>query len=378
MRHGLKFKNIVLSCTAALLAIASGPAAASPSILIDAQSGAVIEHEEAFKRWYPASLTKLMTAYVTFRALEAGELELSSPVKMSKNSASEPPSKMGYGPGQVVTVDNALKMLAVKSANDIATAIAENVGGTERLFVQRMNTEAHRLGMNYTHFVNAHGLHDSEQYTTARDLAVLVRAIRTEFPQYAHYFAIEGLRAGKAKIETNVVLLGRFEGADGMKTGFICASGFNLIGSATRGGRTLVAVVLGASSAESRAEKAAALLAKGFGVTNTSATLTSLQPYGEDRDQATDLREEICNQKAVSERWKARDPKGKLVFHSPYMKELTREPHLVAVGPGGATGRIPFAMLQGYADVPIPQWRPDRPAPSVGTVMQGDAASSVQ
>ncbi len=149
-----------------LLAGAVGAAAPSPTSALGqsagpvrpADSGKILEHQDAFKRWYPASLTKLMTAYVTFRAIAAGEVQLDSPIKVTKHSAGEPPSKMGFKPGSVMRLDNALKMMLVKSANDIAMAVGENVGGSQAAFAERMNAEARRLGMTGTHFVNPNGL----------------------------------------------------------------------------------------------------------------------------------------------------------------------------------------------------------------------------
>ena len=163
-------------------ALAALPAAAGPSILFDAASGRVIESDNAFQRWYPASLTKLMTTYVAFRAVQSGEVTLLSPVLVSKKAANEPPSKMGFAPGSVLTLDAALKIIMVKSANDVATAIGESLGGSQEAFAARMNAEARRLGMTGSHWVNAHGLHEDDQYTTARDLAVLASALRREFP----------------------------------------------------------------------------------------------------------------------------------------------------------------------------------------------------
>lgn len=371
--------NLVRLIAAAAFAsiVPTAPSMAGPSILIDAGTGEVLGHDQAFQRWYPASLTKLMTIYVTFRAIQAGELDLRSPIKISRKAANEPPGKMGYKRDQTVTLDNALKMLVVKSANDIATAVAENVGGTEKDFVARMNAEAARLGMTGSHFANAHGLFHPEQYSTARDLAVLGRAIRTEFPLYAGYFTFEALQDGKKEITTNVVLLGRLPGADGMKTGFICASGFNLVGSATRDGRTLISVVLGSPSPEKRAEQAAAALAEGFGrIGKGPATLATLAPYGADRDSATDLRETICTKEASDERWAQRDADGKPVYHSPYLATIQHAPRVAVVGVGGANGPVPKARAEresaGYADVPIPTWRPDLPPPVFSA--EGDTA----
>ena len=259
-------RRLIAYALAAAVIIPFAPASAAPgaTIVVDAKSGKVLSHRNAFQRWYPASLTKIMTAYVAFRAIKAGQLTLKSPIRMSKNAAKEPPSKMGYKAGSEMTLDNALKMLIVKSANDVAVAIAESIAGTEREFAVRMNREARRLGMTGSNFVNPNGLHDKRQYSNARDLAILSAAVRREFPQYDRYFQLEAIKAGKKVLRSYNILLGRFAGADGMKTGFICASGFNLVGSSTRGGRTLVTVVLGATSQQERGETAADLLAAGF------------------------------------------------------------------------------------------------------------------
>lgn len=345
------------------IAVLAVPARAGPSLLFDVGSGKVLAHEDAFKRWYPASLTKLMTAYVAFRAVQAGELQLDSPVRVSENSAKEPPSKMGYTPGSEMTLDNALKMIMVKSANDIATAIGESVGGSEQAFAARMNAEAARLGMVDTHFVNANGLHATQQYTTARDLAVLVWAIRREFPQHAHYFSIEGISAGDKVMRNYNLLIGRFEGADGMKTGYICASGFNLIATATRKGRTLAAIVLGAASQVERAERAAALLVRGFASPGFAApTLASLKPSGTETKVATDMRPEICSKEAREARAENRDDEGRLILESAHVQPINREPKIVSVGLGGVTG--PASSVPRYADVPIPTPRPDYPPPA--------------
>ncbi|RWF78033.1 MAG: D-alanyl-D-alanine carboxypeptidase, partial [Mesorhizobium sp.] len=220
-RHFLK----LLLAGAVALPVLAGPALANPTIVFDLGNGKILQHQEAFKRWYPASLTKLMTAYVAFRAIAAGEVQLDSPIKVTKRSAGEPPSKMGFKPGSVMRLDNALKMMLVKSANDVAMAVGENIGGSQAAFAERMNTEARRLGMTGTHFVNPNGLFSPDQYTTARDLGLLVMAIRIEFPQYAPWFSIEGLAVGKKQIPNYNLLIGRYPGADGMKTGFVCPSG---------------------------------------------------------------------------------------------------------------------------------------------------------
>ncbi|WP_309086234.1 D-alanyl-D-alanine carboxypeptidase family protein [Chelativorans sp.] len=363
-------RDIPVILLAALLSFAGLPALAGPYLLLDVGSGRVLEHEDAFERWYPASLTKLMTAYVVFRALEAGEVKLDSPVRISKNAASEPPSKMGYSPGAELTLDNGLKIIMVISANDVATALAETVGGTEEGFVARMNAEAQRLGMTDSHFVNAHGLPGPSQYTTARDLGVLVRALRTEFPQYASYFAIEALKYGKSVKENTNFLIGRFEGADGMKTGYICASGFNLVATATRGGRTLAAVVLGAQSQVQRAELAAELLTRGFAEAGLDKpTLASIQPAEATVQTVSDIRDEICSPEAVAQRSKQRDDQGRLVTTSSYVKPMDREPKLVAVGLSSTAAEK--AAKSRYANVPIPTPRPPYPPEQVPAAQGG-------
>lgn len=345
-----------------ILLILAVPAAASPSILFDARTGEVLAHEDAFRRWHPASLTKLMTAYVTFRAIEAGELQLDSPIKVTKHSAGEPPSKMGYKPGSVMTLDNALKMMIIKSANDIAMAVGENVGGSEQAFVARMNDEASRLGMTDTHFVNPNGLHAPDQYTSARDLGLLVVALRNEFPQYASYFSIEGLVAGKKKLMSYNMLVGRFAGADGMKTGFVCESGFNMIGTATRGDKMLAVVVLGQKSAVGRTDIAAGLLERGFVATGKqSQTLRSLPFYGVEGATPVNMRPEVCGKKpAAAQSEAAGDHEAKTV-KSRWLQKLV-DPKLVAVSLGGAAGPVPLARRgqpdEDYADVPIPTPRP--------------------
>ncbi|ESY70360.1 D-alanyl-D-alanine carboxypeptidase [Mesorhizobium sp. LNHC221B00] len=380
-RHFLK----LFSAGAIVLSVLAGPALANPVVVFDLKSGQILQHQDAFKRWYPASLSKLMTAYVTFRAIAAGEIQLDSPIMVTKHSAAEPPSKMGFKPGSVMRLDNALKMMLVKSANDIAMAVGENVGGSQAAFAERMNAEAVRLGMNGTHFVNPNGLYSPDQYTTARDLAVLVMAIRREFPQYAPWFSIEGLAVGKKAIPNYNLLIGRYPGADGMKTGFVCPSGFNMIGSATRNGRTLVAVVLGEKSAVSRAETAAKLLDQGFDAPVAgSTTVAILAPYG-DTTSSNDMSDEICKKKKPHEQSEAPPAVAKDAPKSPYQEKLDHVPTLVAVGLGGATGPAPKAILdqggQEYADVPIPTWRPDKPQPAgtgpkiAGADAQGDQSA---
>src|ERR1700730_3450794 len=273
-------------------------AAAEALLVIEAESGKVLYAERATQPWYPASVTKLMTAYVTLRAVKEGRLALDTPLSVSTNAAAQAPVKMGFGTGTQVTVDNALKMLMVKSANDIAVVLAEGVAGSIENFAELMNRNAQRLGMVQTSFVNPNGLPADDQITSARDLAILARALIREMPEYDYYWHLPGIRMGKMVQRNYNTLIGRYPGADGMKTGFICASGFNLVASATRDGRRLVAVVLGAPSSAARALKAAQLLERGFNTNSGPSwlmppfgTVESVQPIA---TAPPNLRDEMC------------------------------------------------------------------------------------
>jgi D-alanyl-D-alanine carboxypeptidase len=255
--------------------LAAAPAAAEALLVIEADSGKVIFAHNAGQPWYPASTTKLMTAYVTLRAVKEGRITLDRPIVVSANAAAQSPVKMGFPPGTVITVDNALKMLMVKSANDMAVVLAEGVAGSVENFADEMNNNARRLGMVQSSFVNPNGLPADDQIVSARDMAILARALIREMPEYDYFWHLPGIRLGKMVQRNYNTLLGRYPGADGMKTGFICASGFNLVATATRDDRRLIAVVLGAPSSAARAMKAAQLLERGF---NSNTGLSWLMP----------------------------------------------------------------------------------------------------
>ncbi len=262
MSSGYGFRPFVLGLLTA--AVFAAPAAAAPYVLIEADTGKVILEQEAGRPWHPASVTKLMTTYIAFRAIREGRLHLYSQLRISQFAASTPPSKAGFPAGQTVTVDNAIKLLMVKSANDMAVVIAEGVAGSQEAFVFEMNAAAQTLGMSGTRFKNPHGLPDDEQVTTARDMAVLAQALIKDFPEHEIFFRIPALQLGKHTLRNYNRLIDRYPGADGMKTGFICASGFNLVASAHRGNKRLIAVVFGSHNATARAEQAAMLFERGF------------------------------------------------------------------------------------------------------------------
>ena len=285
---------------AALGALSVGPATrahAEAQLLIEAATGKVLHAENATYPWYPASVTKIMTAYTTLRAIKEGKISFNTLLTVSKNAAAQQPTKMGFKIGTHVTLDNALKMLMVKSANDMAVTIAEGVGGSLEGFADLMNANARRLGMSQSNFVNPNGLPAENHVTSARDLGILARAVIREFPEHDHYWHISAIRYGNRVMRNYNSLIDRYPGADGMKTGFICASGYNVVASATRNGRRLIAVVLGSYSGAVRAQKAAQLLERGFNsgglswLTPSLGTVDALAPIDA---QPPNLREEMC------------------------------------------------------------------------------------
>jgi D-alanyl-D-alanine carboxypeptidase len=269
-------------------------------LVVEADTGKVLQADNATYPWYPASVTKLMTAYVTLKAVKDGRITLDTLFTVSPVAASQSPSKMGFRPGTQVTVDNALKMMLVKSANDMAVALAEGVGGSIDGFSAQMNQAAQRLGMTQTSYVNPNGLPADGQITSARDLAILARAIIRDLPEYEYFVHIPSIRFGRKVTQNFNKLIGRYPGADGFKTGFICASGYNLVASATRNGKRLIAVVLGASSGQMRAVRAAQLLERGFANNQLAwlrpslGTVDNLVPIDA---SPPNLRDEMCGGK---------------------------------------------------------------------------------
>ena len=285
----------------AAFAVATPSVANAEALLVvEADTGKVLQAENATYPWYPASVTKLMTAYVTLKAVKEGRMSLDTLLTVSPVAASQSPSKMGFRPGIQVTVDNALKMMMVKSANDMAVVLAEGIGESIDGFSALMNQNAQRLGMTQTSYVNPNGLPADGQITSARDLAILARAIIRDLPEYEYFVHIPSIRYGRRVTQNFNKLIGRYPGADGFKTGFICASGYNLVASATRNGKRLIAVVLGASSGRARAVKAAQLLERGFANNSLSwlrpslGTVDNLVPIDA---SPPNLRDEMCNGK---------------------------------------------------------------------------------
>jgi D-alanyl-D-alanine carboxypeptidase len=253
---------LVVSLAASLTTISTAAAAQYAGIVVDAKTGKVLYSEDADSLRYPASLTKMMTLYLTFEALEAGKISTSTPVPFSKRASAEPPSKLGVRSGRSITVEQAILALVTRSANDAATALGELLGGSEDRFGRIMTNKARALGMTRTTYRNAHGLPNNAQMTTARDQARLGIALRQHFPQYYSYFSTRSFRFGKQTIGNHNRLLGNVRGVDGIKTGYTRAAGFNLVTSAQGEGRSIVGVVLGGKSGGARDAQMRALVAK--------------------------------------------------------------------------------------------------------------------
>lgn len=262
-RSTLPLKSMSRLAMAATFVVASATAvlaARQSAIVIDANTGKTLYASDANGRRYPASLTKMMTLYITFEALAKGKISKSTPVPFSANASAEPPTKLGVGKGGTISVDTAILSMVTKSANDSSTALAELLGGSEANFARMMTAKARSLGMKSTVFRNANGLPDTGQFTSAYDMAILGIALREHFPQYYDYFSQRSFMYGKNRINGHNRLLGRIKGVDGIKTGYTRASGFNLVSSAKDGRRSIVAVVMGGTSGGSRDAEMAKLI----------------------------------------------------------------------------------------------------------------------
>lgn len=301
-------------------------AAPNAAIVVDAKSGKVLYSENPDSKRHPASLTKMMTLYMLFEAIDSGKASLDTRISVSSRCAGQAPSKLGFKPGQTISAKDAILALVTKSANDVACAVGEHISGTESGFARDMTRRARRLGMDNTTFRNASGLPDSAQVTTARDMATLGRALQDHFPEHYKFFATRSFKWKGNSYGNHNRLLGSVNGVDGIKTGYIKASGFNLVASVKRNGRELVAVVIGGDSGKARNARMTALIEK-------------------------------------------------------YLPKATRGKRTVAMVPGAPDGSIAFTV------VPIPRERPDATDPittasvvgansifALAAVEQGDAA----
>lgn len=222
------------------------------AIIIDADNGNVLHEVEATQAWYPASLTKLMTLYMTFEALKAGQIGLHETLTASTHASQQPNSKLGLRRGEHLTVEDAILAIITRSANDASVVLAEHLGETEQNFASYMTSRAHSLGMYNTHFMNATGLPNNWQVTTSRDMAVLAWKVQRNFPEYYHYFAAHSFNYKGTELRGINKFTANYPGAEGMKTGFTCGSGFNLIGAAHQNGKHLIGVVMGGMTSAER------------------------------------------------------------------------------------------------------------------------------
>ena len=247
------------------LSVQMAQAAPYAAVVVDARTGEVLHARNADARLHPASLTKMMTLYVVFDAVERGEISLNKKIKISRFAASEPPSKLGLKPGQRIALRYLIRAAAVKSANDAATALGEAISGSEKEFAKRMTRTARKLGMKNTTFKNAHGLTQKGHLSTARDMTLLGRRLFFDFPDYYNLFSRKSTYAGVRDVaNTNRKLLAAYKGADGIKTGYTSAAGFNLVASAERGSKRVIATVFGGKTSSWRNARVAELLDMGF------------------------------------------------------------------------------------------------------------------
>jgi D-alanyl-D-alanine carboxypeptidase len=273
-RRLLAFLGAALAFTATAPSVQAQPLAGQPkyaAIVVDAKNGEVLYAKRADSPRYPASITKVMTLYLTFEALSSGKLRPDDRVVFSPRAAAQAPTKLGVPAGGSITVSEAMQAMVTKSANDAAVAMAEKLGGTESRFAAMMTLRAKELGMAETHYVNASGLPDSRQLSSARDIALLSRAVMRDYPQYYKLFSQQSFDWHGQKIMNHNRLMLRMPGVDGLKTGFTNASGFNLATSAVRDGRRLIVVVLGGPTTAARDDNAEQLLLTGFDVLNRRA-----------------------------------------------------------------------------------------------------------
>lgn len=345
----------------------------TPALVADLDTGRVIYAENATDPWFPASLTKLMTAYVALDEARNGRIRMDSLLPVTATAAAQPPSKMGFKAGSQIRLDNALLIIMVKSANDVAATIAEGLGGSIEGFAAKMNYHAARLGMHDSFFTNPHGLPDLRKRTSARDMAILASALWREFPEQRALFGLDSISFGSTVMRNHNGLVGRYAGTTGMKTGYICSSGFNVVATAERNGRRLVTVIMGAPSAAERTTKSASLMEHGFASLGwAGAQLASLPRSG--KVEPVDLRPVICGR---------RPPAGESDRDTAAVTAGTDAPlnlftnrALAFAGTGQAPTALPTVDLPARGPArPIPVWLGSTPPGAKQPVTAASAAA---
>jgi D-alanyl-D-alanine carboxypeptidase len=273
-------RAFILAFLYVLFSFSQSVQAEMPFIVVEAQSGTVIKQSDADAPWYPASLTKMMTLYLTFQNLKAQRLSLQTPLMVSVRAQQQPPMKLGVLRGDEITVKKAIKALATVSSNDVAVVLAEAIGGTEEKFATQMSAQAHKMGMKDSVFKNATGLPNAEQVSSARDLAILARRLLLDFPEYYHFFSSRTVQYGGESFVSHNRFLNAYSGADGLKTGYTCGSGYNVVASAHKNQKRLIVVLLGAQSSQQRSHKVQELMDEGFKANPDAPGLTLLALRG--------------------------------------------------------------------------------------------------
>jgi D-alanyl-D-alanine carboxypeptidase len=301
------------------------------AIVVDDKSGFVLHEASADEPRHPASLTKVMTLYLLFEQLEAGTLKLDTPLQISTRAAMQNPTKLGLKANQTINVEDAIKGLVTKSANDAAVVVAEALAGSEEEFAKLMTLKARSLGMTRTTYVNASGLPAEEQITTARDQAVLGRGIQHRFPGYYQYFATPSFRYKGAEMRNHNALLGQVKGVDGIKTGYTEASGYNLVSSVRRDEKHIVAVVLGGTSNAARDARMRQLIEDNISLASTRRTVPSIVEANGERSADGGWGLYLAAQQLKDERWRYQSPSGIARFYGDLRwKGSDAQLHLVA------------------------------------------------
>jgi D-alanyl-D-alanine carboxypeptidase len=357
---GFRLLIVLLVLVAGAASASAKAAAAGPTLVFDPSTGEVLSQDRAGEPWYPASITKLMTAYIVFDRLRSGRMTLDQKLEVSALASSQPPSKIGMRPGSKISTNLALQSMLVYSANDMAYVLAEGAAGSVPAFVAEMNATARMLGMTGTHYYNPNGLFDPRQVSTARDIAILATALLKTFPERAHYFSQDAVNIGKRRLPNRNALLRQMKAADGMKTGFVCNAGFNLVATATIDGRKLGAVIFGASSGKHRADLAEMLLVDAFGRKDPPAR----QPLAAIRNMPlggivpADMTTTLCRQKPAVQLVNARTLEGWGISFGTYdtavKADMALRGRLLSASAEGLTGpagviRMPRDL--GYAAV---------------------------
>ncbi|VTZ49689.1 Serine-type D-Ala-D-Ala carboxypeptidase [Methylocella tundrae] len=347
------------------------------AIVVDGNSGETLYARNDDEPRHPASITKVMTLYLLFEQLEQGRLRLDSELRVSAHAAAQKPTKLGLRPGRTITVEDAIKAVVTRSANDMAVAIAEAIGGDEDHFAEMMTRKAHELGMNHTRYVNASGLPDDAQITTARDLSILGRAVQERFPRYYHYFSTRAFYYAGATIMNHNHLMDRVEGMDGIKTGYTRASGFNLLTSVKRDGHYIVAVVMGGVSAPSRDRIMADLIDDQIDhgkTVRTASVLSDLPPRPQETEAARpDLPTLRAPAPQEAQQRPQQAPKAALAYVEPEATAAANASSklaLSAIAPKPARAIDPIRVASISPEVPVEK---PRPAYVSGAVRQSAA-----